>query len=105
MKEKKRLAFEIVKLLWGDKKATQAQESFEKTFQEKTPEFNIKVESGATLSSTIAPFTQLASISDAKRLIKQSAVDVNGVVAKDSNYIVMSGDKIKVGSRTFLIAK
>lgn len=105
MKEKKRLAFEIVKLLWGDKKAAEAQESFEKTFQEKTPEFNIKVESGATLSSTIAPFTQLASISDAKRLIKQNAVDVNGVVAKDSNYIVMSGDKIKVGSRTFLIAK
>ena len=105
MNEKKRLAFEIVKFLWGNKKAEDAQAFFEKTFQDKAPEFDIKVKAGATLAATIAPFTNLASTSDAKRLIKQNAVDVNGIVAKDSNYIVMSGDQIKVGSRTFLIAK
>jgi tyrosyl-tRNA synthetase len=105
MSEKKRLASEIVKLLWGEKSAKKAQESFEKTFQERAPEFNIKVNAGSTLAETISPFTSLASISDAKRLIKQNAVDVNGIAVSDPSYTIKPGDEIKVGSRTFLIAQ
>lgn len=105
MAEKKRLAFEVVKLLWGEAKAKDSEKSFEQTFQERKPEFNIKVKAGETLAETISPFTSLSSISDAKRLIKQNAVDVNGENVTDSNYKVGPGDKIKVGSRTFLKAK
>lgn len=105
MNEKKRLAFEIVKLLWGETKAVMAENSFKETFQEKKPEFNIKVDSGASIVATIAPFTALGSISDAKRLIKQKAVDVNGKIIDNAAYLVRSGDEIKVGSRTFLKAK
>lgn len=105
MSEKKHLAFEIVKLLWGEDKATLAQNKFEETFQERRPEFNIKVESGKSLVDTIADFTSKGSKSEAKRLIKQKAVDVNGKVVEDSSYEVKVGDEIKVGSRTFLIAK
>lgn len=105
MSEKKHLAFEIVKLLWGEDKATLAQNSFEETFQERRPEFNIKVESGKSLVDTIADFTSKGSKSEAKRLIKQKAVDVNGKVVEDSSYEVKVSDEIKVGSRTFLIAK
>ena len=105
MQAKKKLAFEIVKFLWGELKAKDSENSFEKTFQEKAPEFDIIVDSGTSLATTIAPFTSLASVSDAKRLIKQNAVDVNGNVVVDSNYQVKSGDEIKVGSRTFLKAK
>lgn len=105
MAEKKHLAFEIVKFLWGEESAIKAQNSFKETFQDKKPEFNIKVASGSSLSQTIAPFTTLASISEAKRLIKQNAVDINGKVITDPSYKVESGDEIKVGSRTFLIAK
>ena len=105
MIQKKNLAFEIVKLLWGEDAAKKSQNKFEQTFQEKRPDFNIKVSAGSTLAGTISPFTSLASVSDAKRLIRQNAVDVNGAVANDGSYIVQPGDEIKVGSRTFLKAK
>jgi len=105
MGEKKHLAFEIVKFLWGEKAAESAQNAFEKTFQEKTPTFDIKVSAGGTLAGTIAPFTSLASVTDAKRLIRQNAVDINGLTVTDPSYKVQGGDKIKVGSRTFLKAE
>jgi tyrosyl-tRNA synthetase len=105
MGQKKRLAFEIVKFLWGNEDAKEAENKFEKNFQERKPEFDIKVDSGETLTATIAPFTSLQSQSDAKRLIKQNAVSVNSVKISDPNYMVKSGDEIKVGSRTFLKAK
>lgn len=102
MREKKRLAFEVVKLLWGEKDAKLSEKYFEETFQEKKPTFNIKVSSGGTLAGTITPFTSFASTSDAKRLIKQNAVDVNGKVISNPSYEVKVGDEIKVGERTFL---
>ncbi len=105
MVEKKRLAIEVVSLLWGEEKAKKAQENFEHTFQERRPVFDIKISSGSSIISTITPFTSLGSISEAKRLIKQKAVDVNGKIVEDPSYQVKSGDEIKVGSRTFLKAK
>ena len=50
MEEKKRLGFEIVKMLWGEASARKSQKAFEKTFQEKKPEFNIVVKSNESLS-------------------------------------------------------
>lgn len=105
MLEKKKLAFEVVKLLWGGDNAKKAQQSFEKTFQERKPEFNIKVDAGKTLAETITDFTSKGSKSEAKRLIKERAVDVNGIKMEDTNYQVQAGDEIKVGARTFLKAK
>lgn len=105
MGTKKDLAYEIVKFLWGDDKATESKKAFEETFQERKPTFDIKVKSGDSIIATIAPFTSLASVSDAKRLLKQNAVEVNGKKLTDASYIVKSGDEIKVGSRTFLKAK
>lgn len=102
---KKQLAFEIVKLLWGQKDAIDAEDSFKQTFQERKPEYDIKVKSGDSIVVTIAPFTNLSSISEAKRLIKQSAVELNGVKVTDNSLIIKPGDEIKVGSRTFLKAK
>jgi tyrosyl-tRNA synthetase len=105
MGEKKHLAFEIIKLLWGQKAAIDAQDSFEQTFQERKPEFDIKVAAGQSLAGTIAPFTSMGSMSEAKRLIKQNAVEINGQKATDSSDKISPGDKIKVGSHTFLEAK
>ncbi len=105
MELKKQLAYEVVKILWGEKGAKEAQNSFENTFQERKPTFDIKVSSGESLAETIAPFTQRQSISNAKELIKQNAVDINGKICSDPSLKVKTGDKIKVGSRTFLIAK
>ena len=104
MEAKKELAFEVVKILWGEKDAKEAQGAFESTFQDRKPTFDIKVSSGGTLAETIAPFTQRQSISNAKELIKQKAVDVNGKTSSDPSLLIKKEDKIKVGSRTFLIA-
>jgi tyrosyl-tRNA synthetase len=105
MDMKKKLAFEIVNILWGESSAKEAQKSFEKTFQEREPQFDIKVSSGETLVKTIAPFTSRQSTSAAKELIKQGAVDLNGAKATDGSVVLKSGDEIKVGERTFLKVK
>lgn len=104
MKAKKHLAFDIVSRLWGEESASNAQEIFENTFQDKKPTFDIKVSAGESIVATIAPFTTRASTSEAKRLIKQNAVDVNGKTINDTSLIVKVGDEIKVGNRTFLKA-
>ena len=105
MGEKKRLAYEIVKLVWSEDEANKAKSHFENTFQEKAPSYNIKIESGGNLASVIAPYTNLKSISDAKRFIQQNSVDVNGKVATEPAYKVKIGDKIKVGERVFIEVK
>jgi tyrosyl-tRNA synthetase len=102
MGQKKHLAFKIVEFLWGEVAANSAQNAFEKTFQEKTPTFDIKVKAEETLAKTIIPFTPRGSMSSAKELIKQNAIDVNGEVITDANFKLKVGDEIKVGGRTFL---
>ena len=102
MGEKKHLAREIVKLVWGESEAINAEENFTKTFQERKPDFDIKVHGGENLADTIAPYTAMKSVSDAKRYINQNSVDVNGVTTKDTTYKVKMGDKIKVGEKVFL---
>jgi tyrosyl-tRNA synthetase len=102
MGEKKHLSFEIVKFLWGESAANSAQKVFEKTFQEKAPSFDIKVKAEESLAKTIIPFTPRQSMSSAKELIKQNAVDVNGKTIADPNFVLKIGDNIKVGERTFL---
>jgi len=102
MGEKKHLAFEIVKFLWGESAADSAQKSFEVTFQEKAPTFDIKVKAEDSLAKTIIPFTPRQSMSSAKELIKQKAIDVNGIVVTDPNFELKIGDEVKVGGRTFL---
>ncbi len=105
MGEKKHLAFEIVKFLWGEKSAKLAEKAFESTFQDQKPVFDSPIESKDTLAQTIALKTPRASMSSAKELIKAGAVDVNGKVVHDPTFKLKSGDEIKVGSRTFLKVK
>lgn len=102
MREKKRLAFEIVKLLWGEQKAESSQKLFEQTFQEKKPTFDIEIKAGLTLVRAIAPFSSRNSMASAKELIRQGAVDVNGKKATNSSIKLEVGDMVKVGERTFL---
>ena len=105
MGEKKRLASQIVGMLWGQDSAKKSQEYFQTTFQDKKPEFNQPVEPMNSLSDTIAPYTSLASVSEAKRLIEARAVEVGGEVITDPSYKPKSGDEIKVGKKTFLKVK
>ena len=45
--------------------------------------------------------TYQMSKNQAKRLIKQGAVDVNGKTVLDPNFKIKPGDKIKVGKKGF----
>lgn len=101
MLEKKNLAYEIVKLLWGEKLAKKAALTFENNFQKREVEFTQEIKINKSLVETIAPFTNLKSVSDAKRLIQQGGLTINGDAVSDLNYKIKKGDKIKIGKKIF----
>lgn len=105
MNAKKTLAFEVTKILSDEQSAKSSQEHFEKTVQNKeTPEdiqefilaenkniIDILVESGLTTSN-----------SDAKRLISQGAVEINGEKINSIQSNIKVNDIIKAGKRKFI---
>ncbi len=105
MEAKKQLAFQIVKELHNEADAKQAQEYFESTFQQKQTPQDIP-----TLSVTsknivdVLVETRLASSkSEAKRLIDQKGVKVNGETITSINYELSTNNSIlSVGSRKFV---
>jgi len=108
MAEKKRLAFEIVKLLWGENSAQKAQEEFENVFQKREipteiPEVEVgseKMEAGKLLCET----GLMTSMSEAKRLIEQGSVEVNGerISSRISLLTLKDGMIIKIGKTKFV---
>lgn len=105
MKIKLELAHQIVTELHNKKEADEAEKEFEKTFQKGEPDFSQEIQSKGTLAETITEFTKLGSLTDAKRLVSQGGVDVNGKSVDDPNISVNSGDEIKVGKKIFLKIK
>lgn len=101
MLEKKNLAYEIVKLLWGEKLARKAALTFENNFQKREVEYSEEIKIKNSLADTVAPFTNLKSAGDAKRLIQQGGLTINGDVVSDLNYKIKKGDKIKIGKKIF----
>jgi tyrosyl-tRNA synthetase len=102
IKFKKQLAFDLTKWLNSEKDALDAQKFFEQTFQERAPEFNIKVKAEENAAKTLIPFSPRQSMSSVKELIRQGAIDLNGEKLTDGSIKLKVGDKIKVGDRTFL---
>jgi len=112
MLEKKRLAFEIVKLLWDEKIAAEAQGSFESTFQKKEIPKDIKTifvkEPSLKLLDLVFATREVPSRSEAKRLISQNAIEIESKIytnpAKDIK-IPQSGIVIRIGKRIFIKIK
>ncbi len=105
---KEELAYELVRMYHGEKEAIRAREEFMKVFvegqlPEKIEEF--KMGSGSTKLTELLKESGLASsMSEAKRLIEQKAVSVNGKVVESWDYEIKKGDVIKVGPRKFVRA-
>jgi len=105
---KKQLAFEVVKLHHGEKAAQKAQAEFERVFQKrkeptKIPTCRISSPNQPPLDLLIN--TGLAkSRSEAKRLIKQGGVDLNGQPISDCQKTVAlkDGAILRVGKRRFV---
>lgn len=100
MDAKKALAFEVVKQIKGEKGAHEAEENFAKTFQQGTPEYTEIAKNMGTLAGTVGKL--VGSNSQAKRLIDQGGVYVNGKRATNPGTSLKGGEEIKIGKRKFV---
>ncbi len=114
MELKKQLAFIIVKEMHDEMAATNAQEHFEKTVQQKEmpseiPTINLpdSLRSGATISDSLFELGLSDSKSDGKRLIEQGGVEIDGGKITDPNSVleIKNGMIIKVGKRRLIRLK
>ncbi len=108
---KARLAYEIVKLLHSEEDAKRAEEHFNRVFREKKvpeniPEFELP-EEGMNIVEILYQSGLVPSKSEARRLIAQKAVKINGEPLTNIDAILKkNGEKIiKVGKRKFLKIK
>lgn len=106
MQFKKRLAFEIVKQLNTEESAQKAQKEFEKLFQKggisnSLPTIKVKSPSielvNFLVENNLAP-----SRSEAKRLIKERAVEVGGRIVEESEIMLENNQVMRVGKKKFV---
>jgi tyrosyl-tRNA synthetase len=101
------LAFEITKIYWGEEKAEQAKDHFVSVIQNKdipedVPEKQI---AGMNVVEALVESGLSKSKSDARRLIEQGGVTVNGEKVTSIEETISKGDIIKKGKRFFVEAK
>ncbi len=109
---KKKLAFEVVKQLNGEKNAKRAQENWTNLFSKKEisaaelPELKLKSKKVNAVDFVLAAKT-VKSKSEAYRLIKQGAIEVNGEVKKNPYEVLelKSGETAKIGKKNFFRIK
>ena len=104
--QKALLAKEIVRMYHGEKETQRAEEEFNKTFRDKNPDFTKVKYSKKDISilDLLVELNLAPSKNEAKRLVLQKAVKINGEVQEDWQKIIKtnSGMKIQVGPRKFL---
>lgn len=107
LKAKHRLAFEIVKMYHGEKQAELAEEEFYRVYKkkeipDKIPEYKIN-QSKINIIDLLLNTGLVKSSSEAKRLINQNAVEVDGVVVDNwhQEIVVKNGLILKIGPRRF----
>jgi tyrosyl-tRNA synthetase len=104
---KMRLAFEIVKIYHGEKKAKEAEENFVKTFQKKEiPDEmeEIKAGAGELLSEVLVKNKVLSSKGEWRRLVLENAIhDLgNNTNITDVNLKVSENLTLKIGKKRFV---
>ncbi|MDH4330074.1 MAG: tyrosine--tRNA ligase [Candidatus Moranbacteria bacterium] len=104
---KMKLAFEIVKLFRSEKDASEAQEYFVKTIQNKEIPDEVeeaKTKSGAAITDFMVEFGLATSKGDARRKIEQGGVSIDGEKITDVNFVLTKehdGKVVKVGKHNF----
>lgn len=105
---KERLAFEIVTLNYGKDKAKRAQQEFNRVFKNKKLPLSIPTAKVAkkriSLLDLLVVLNLASSKSQAKRLILQRGVKINGKIETDWKKIILpkKGMVIQVGKRRFV---
>jgi tyrosyl-tRNA synthetase len=105
---KRQLAFEIVKMYHSGKAAKKAEEEFNKIFKEKKlpskiPQVKIK-EKSLDILELLLKTKLVPSKSEAKRLILQRGVKINGKIQKNWQEIIQikKGQVVQIGKRKFV---
>jgi len=109
MRAKEDLALELVERYWGREEAEKAKQEFEKVFRHKglpedIPEFRFRWEEDSVwLAGLLKDSGLAASTSEARRLIQQGGVKLEGQKVMDPEYRLPEGSfLIQVGKRKFL---
>jgi tyrosyl-tRNA synthetase len=111
MELKKRLALETVRIIYGGAAANQAQNHFEKVFQNKqlpetAAEFEVK-SANEEIGPLLLGAKMVKSLSGVKRLVKQGAIEIDGKVITDYHLPLRlkNGSVIRIGKTRFLRIK
>ena len=104
---KMKLAYETVKMFFGEAKAKKAQEDFVNTFQKgETPEemTEVKIKEGEKLIDALVREKIISSKSDFRRLVEEKAVTNLETDEKliDANVIAGHGARFKIGKKRFV---
>ncbi|MBF8267864.1 MAG: tyrosyl-tRNA synthetase [Dehalococcoidia bacterium] len=105
MELKKRLAREVVEQIHGDAASRQAEEHFERTHQRReTPEeiTEVFIISPTDLSRFLVTASLATSRTQARQLIAQGAVDINGSTETNPLAVPKSNDIVRVGKHGFV---
>ena len=104
MELKKRLADEIVKQLYSEEEADVATKHFERVVQKKEvpEEIELGTKSGSILQDYLVENKMAKSKSEARRLVEQGAVYINGERVTDINYTFPKDTIIRAGKRRFI---
>lgn len=103
---KKQLAFALTKWLNSEADAKKAEEAFESAFGKKEIPSEIKEvtvnQKSMPLLDVVFTSGMVASRSEAKRLIQQNAIDVDGVVVTDATKEISLPTTLKIGKKKFI---
>lgn len=111
VKYKKKLAYEIVKQLNHEEAAQKAQEYFEKTVQNKEMPEDVPtalladaIKDGKWITDVLVALNLAPSASEAKRLVQQGAVSIDGEKIQDPKQLIKLEDNmiLKVGKRNYV---
>jgi len=107
MKFKKLMAYEIVKVIKGEKEAKKAEEHFEKTVQNKEITSNVAEQTGIKGTMPLVEFLSNTMLEETKtnirRLIEQGGVEVDGkkIVKPTEQIEFKKGTLVKFGKRKY----
>lgn len=104
---KRHLARSVVTLYWGERAASEAEDAFDQVFKDggipdDLQEFNLPGDRSISLPSLLRDAFDMSG-SEARRLISQGAVRVDGevITEQEMNRSSLSGKVIRVGKRRF----
>ncbi|KKT82298.1 MAG: tyrosine--tRNA ligase [Candidatus Yanofskybacteria bacterium RIFCSPHIGHO2_02_FULL_44_12b] len=102
---KERLAYELVKIYHGEREAKKVRDEFNRVFSkreipEDVKEWKTGGDSG--IVDILVDSDSVKSKTEAKRLIDQKALSINGHTITDWDFKVKKGQVVKIGPRKFL---